>query len=140
MIQGNRFFVVALFTMALCAAATVWGAAEPAEAADLNPVIAIQAIPEKTHDIVSLEANAYRLDSASIDQSYVFTVGAGFGFPGIGTLGVGCSFDEHTDGRDCAVGSTFRVGSYARLNVAYAPDTDDWGALGTLGVGLRLGF
>ena len=119
-----------------------------AEAAEVmhRDVIAIQAVPVKTHEYVSVEAGAF-YDTDSGEE--VFTAGAGFAVAGY-SLGVAVAHD----GKDMdsmmmeqpsysvAIGTSARLGDYADFRVGIAPklfDVEERG-WGTIGANIRFGF
>lgn len=135
--------------IALVVIAYVLGSAMQAKAQDLTGVMAIQGIPERTHEHVSFEVNGYRVEGG---DDYAFTAGAGWT---LWKLSVGAGLAVQ-DG-DCddmmypmaecdkrkkaiAVGSVFEVSDFVQVKVGYSQDPSALNKLGTVAVGLAWGF
>ena len=137
----RKFMMVAAFFVGLALFVT------PAKADTLHrDVIAIQAVPAKTHEMMSVEFGAF-YDTDSEEE--IFTAGSGFALWGF-SLGVSVAHDGKNKDMmmmdqpsySVAVGTSAKLGSYADLRVGIAPklfDVDDRG-LGTVGATIRFGF
>ena len=110
-----------------------------AQAQELTGVLAIQSIPDKSHDHMSFEVTGYRVEDGNY---HVWTGGAAWTLWKL-TVGGGVAVEDrggYDRQKALAVGSVLEVSDFVQVKVGYSQDPSALDKLGTVAVGLVWGF